>query len=150
MKPQEMKYISIIVGIVVLLGVIGGGWYFLSQSSASLTPVATPTPSGPVTALRCDSAYYNYVVGRPEVIAAASGADTTATQKVSCQFNYTDPQGASSTATADALLQDIGNGKTWKCYDKNKIFPKGTTKFSVGITDDRGETASCNSSIFLQ
>lgn len=151
MKSKETIYLIVIIAAVILLG---GGmlWFFQSQSQlqTQTSIVPTPTPRGPITGLTCDQGFYNYVVGKPQVIPGAIGVDTTATQSISCDFSYTDPQGASSSSKVNALLQNITGGKSWRCDDPDKLFPKGKTNFTVAVSDDKGETASCSSSIFLQ
>lgn len=161
MKNEYVKYL--IVGVVALVLLVGV-WLFKSQSAEVVVPA---------TALKCDSAFFNYVVAKPEIIVSASGVDTKATTTVSCQFNYASPTntasvttvpngtpsaiavsisptGMESVSTVDGKLTDSAAGKSWRCSEPAKVFPKGKTNFSVTVTDDRGETSTCSSSIFIQ
>ena len=138
MSNSYMKYFAVGGTILVLL-LLAGGYYFLQQK-------APPTP---VAGLRCDSAYFNFVVGKPQVIVSASGVDSQETTSVSCEFNYDLATGTPSATTISGVLEDAPGGKGFKCHDKDKIFPKGATKFSVAVTDNRGETSSCASTVYL-
>lgn len=139
MKKEYLNYL--IVGIVAI--VILGGIYLLQSQKA------TTVPTTPVTALKCDSAYFNYIVGKPEIIVSANGVDTSETTTVSCVFNYTDPEGVTSQSTVNGQVSDSPGGKFWQCHETPKVFPKGTTKFSVNVTDNSGATSSCESAIYL-
>ncbi|MBI4067735.1 hypothetical protein HY407_05110 [Candidatus Gottesmanbacteria bacterium] len=138
MLDKNMKYLAV-AGTVLILVLLGGGYYFMQQK-------APPTP---ITGLRCDSAYFNFVVGKPEVIVSASGVDSAETTSVSCAFSFEDPEGTASASTAQAQLEDVPGGKGFKCHDKDKVFPKGSTKFSVAVTDNRGESSSCASTVYI-
>ncbi len=136
MKDAYLKYI--IVGVIAVI-LFAGVWLFQSRVSVS-----------PISALKCDSAYFNYVVGKPDIIVSAAGVDTKETQNVTCQFSYTDPNGTPSGNTVSGVMGDTPGGKDWRCHDIGKVFPKGGTKFTVNIKNDRNESVSCSSTVFLQ
>ena len=128
MKKDHILYL--VIGVIAIV-ILGGVYLFKSQ---------TP-PAEPITALKCDSAYFNYVVGKPDIIVSAAS--------VSCQFNYTLPDSTTSQDNATGDLSDTPGGKGWQCHVSGKILPKGSTKFTVNVTDDQGGTASCDSTIYL-
>ncbi|OGG13644.1 hypothetical protein A2773_06235 [Candidatus Gottesmanbacteria bacterium RIFCSPHIGHO2_01_FULL_39_10] len=139
MNTKNMNII-IAVGVVALV-ILGGGFYFLSQRQEPIIPV---------NKLACKETFFNYVVGKPEIIVTAKGEDTKETSSVNCQFSYTTPDGTPSASTITADLKDAPGGKSWGCIDKDKLFPKGSTQYEVTVTDNRGETSTCQSTIFLQ
>lgn len=136
----KSEYIKYIAGGIVAIIVLGAVWVLKSQ-------VMTEPP---VTALKCDSGFFNYVVGKSDILVQAAGVDSKDSTSVTCQFNYTDPNGTPSANTVNGQLTDIQKGKSWRCVEQPKTFPKGTTKFSVTATNSKGETSTCNSQIFLQ
>lgn len=140
MNPKNLKNMGI-VGVVIVGVLLVGGGFMLSQKKA---------PVVPATALKCDQAFFNYVVSKPELIVSATGVDTATTTNVTCEFSYKDPAGTPSANTVTAVLKDAPEGKSWNCSDKDKIFPKGSTTFTVAVSNDRGETSTCGSTIFLQ
>lgn len=135
MKNEYVKYV--VVGVVALL-VLVGVYLFKSQVTEA-----------PISALTCDSGFFNYVVGKSSILVQSIGVDTKATTSVSCQFSYTDPNGTPSANKVDAKLEDSPTGKNWRCIEPEQTFPKGITKFTVNVTDNRGETAVCKSQIYL-
>ncbi len=139
MKKDYIIYLA--VGIIAIV-ILGGVYLFQSQQ----TP---PVPAAPITALKCNSAFFNYVVGKPEVIVSANGEDKAETTSVSCAFKYTDPEGVTSQSTVNGNLSDTPGGKSFRCDEQAQVFPKGSTKFSVQVTDNAGQTANCESTIYL-
>ncbi len=138
---MNKKNLNILLAVgVVAVVILSGGFYFLSQKQE---------PVVPINKLVCKEAYFNYVVGKPEIIVSAKGEDTAETSSINCEFSYTDPNGTPSATTIQADLKDAPGGKNWGCFDKDKIFTKGSTQFKVMVTDNRGETASCQSTIYL-
>lgn len=128
------------MGLVLVVVLLGGGYFLFKGQQA---------PVVPITALKCSSAYFNYVVGKPEVIVSAKGEDTAETKTVSCQYSYTDPNGTPSASTINGVLADMPGGKSWNCTDRDKLFPKGSTKFNVTVTDDHGGSSTCANTIYL-
>lgn len=142
MKKDYIIYLGVgVVAIVILVGV----YLFQSKKTASVVS----TPQTPITSLLCESAFFNTVVGKPEVIVAAQGVATTATTSVSCVFNYTDPEGETTQSTVSGQLTDAAGGKTWRCNEEPKEFPQGSTDFNVTVTDNNSATSSCESTVYL-
>lgn len=159
-QPQQndMKQYYVL-GFIVLVAVIVAGYLLMPKQSATTTtpvaqtentPVATPTP-GPITALSCDTQYYNPVIGFPKYYLSVEGGDVSPAAKVDCTFTVSAANKVVATETTSSPLTEKPQrgGSTFRCTTKAlDLTPNVPTKVDVALKDDAKGTSSC-SAIFL-
>lgn len=144
-----------VLGLIVLVAVIAAGYLLRSKSAAPLVTketvveevVATPTP-GPITALACDTQYYNPVVGFPKYYLSVEGGDTLGATKVDCTMTISvdDKVVAVQTVTSPLTDSPQRGGKTFRCTTAAiELTPNTPAVVDVVLKDDLKATATCSS-----
>lgn len=155
-SPNESATLYYIIGAILLVVLIVAGYFVLKPKGESILPaltpvVPTPTPR-PITALACESQYYNPVIGFPEYYLSVEGVDLPAAKTVNCTFTISEVGAVVATASAKSPMTLIPqrNGNTFRCTtSKLTLTPETSTTVDVLIKDDLGATTSCTKSFLL-
>lgn len=155
-SPDESATLYYIIGAVLLVVLVVAGYFVLKPKGESMLPalapvVPTPTP-GPITALACESQYYNPVIGFPQYYLSVEGVDLPAAKTADCTFTISEVGAVVATASAKSPMTPIPqrNGNTFRCTTgKLTLTPETSTKVDVAVKDDLGVTTTCAQTFLL-
>lgn len=143
-----------VLGGLVLLGVLVGGYFYLPKTppvtSPEVTNVNPPVPTavpGPITKLACDTQYYNPVIGFEKYYLTVEGGDTEGASEVTCTTSVTQENKivATENTTVPLTAKPERGGLVFKCSTQSLVL-KSTipTKVSIALVDDQGSKATCS------
>lgn len=154
---QSSNTLAYIVGAVALVLVLGAAFFLRpKQGPASVSPQGTtiqasPTP-GAITALGCDTQYYNPKIAFNEYYLSVEGGNVSSAETVSCTFTASVAGEIAATTTVESPLTAAPErgGATFKCTTEAlPLDPNIETVISVALTDDLGASSSCSASFFF-
>lgn len=143
-----------VIGGLVLVGVLIGGYFYLPKTppvtSPETTSVTTPAPTmatGPITKLACETQYYNPVIGFEKYFLSVEGVDTEGASQVTCTTTVSQNNKTVATEEVSVPLfaKSERGGLGFKCstpaLELKSTIP---TKVDVTLTDDNDGKASCS------
>jgi len=141
-----------VLGAIVLIAVIGAGYFLRPKTTApasqqATAPIATPTPPGPISRLACDTQYYNPILGFPKYFLSVEGGDVSGPSSVECTMTISQENKvvATDTKTIPLTSKPERNGNVFKCStDALELKPAIPTKVDVSLKDDQGAKATCS------
>ncbi|MCL4359941.1 hypothetical protein M1555_01635 [Patescibacteria group bacterium] len=159
-NEETGSYIYYIIGAVLLVAIIGAGYFLRPKNTPPATnapaetaavPTPTPTP-GPITGLACEKSYYNPVIGFAQYYLSFEGGDVSPAHTVTCNIEASQSGAIVAAVNVESPLTAAPqrNGSTFRCTTKKlDLKPNIPTKVNVVIKDDLNNQSTCSANFLL-